>query len=257
MLRLRHGRAALAPLQPPRSGPCCSRESPRLPPQRGPGQERGGCGTAAPRGNGPGKSSGRQTAAGVQLASPQAVRGPCFPCARCPVEISSRLAGLDGQPEEAAHTEHRGAARKARQNEHHGSPFPPSCVSVPTQPSPWLCRATLAESQCGGLGIRHHPMCWWQSRGHAVQERHGCLAVFPSAWLARLGERPSSPTFGVAPCRCCRSQLPPSAPSPPGLPARLMHSQVRGMKGHSRGTRDCWWQHEGHATSRRCGGSTL
>lgn len=39
----------------------------------------GDCGTAAPKGNGPRKPSGRQTAAGVQLVSPQAGKRPLFP----------------------------------------------------------------------------------------------------------------------------------------------------------------------------------
>lgn len=43
------------------------------------GGEGGGCGTAAPKGNGPRKPSGRQTAAGVQLVSPQAGERPLFP----------------------------------------------------------------------------------------------------------------------------------------------------------------------------------
>lgn len=266
MLRIQHGRATPAPLQPLHSGPRCIREGPRVPPDshpciRGLGRNGGGCSTAALRGNGPRKASGRQTAAGARLASPQAVRGPCFPCTRCPVEISSRLAGLDRQPEEAAQRAPWGPPGNLGKTGTAAAPSLPAAARSPLNPphgcarrlpSPRAGVRAFAVIRAGGNVAKPGPCCTGKARlSRCASQRRAC------PWSAQSGRQPGSPTAGVAPCWCCQSRLPPRASSLPGLPARLMLSQVRRMKGCSRGTGERWWRHEGHAASQRRGGSAL
>lgn len=129
------------------------------------------------------------------------------------------------------------------QNRHRGSPFPPGRGSIPRSLNPPRGRARRPPSPSAGV------------RAFAIGPRAGGNVAKPGpchageAWLsccvfqhcaypgpARSGRRPGSPVVGVTPCQWRRSRLPPRAPSLPGLPARLTHSQVRGIKARYRGT---------------------
>lgn len=145
------------------------------------------------------------------------MRGPCFPCARCPAEISSRLAGLDGQAEGAAHTSTAGppgnpgktgtaAAPSLPLRLGPGSALP---VAVPAVPA---ARQALAQ----GSGLRPSPP-------RAGGEAGPCCAG--EAWLPRCIPEPSSlpasPTGRVTRFPQGRRHpvpVPPEPAPPPPLP---------------------------------------
>lgn len=187
----------------------------------------GGCSTAAPEEMGRESPGGGKPLQQYSLASPRAARGPRFPRARCPAEISPRLAGLDGQPEEAARTGRRGRPRCLPGNPPGtGTAAAPARGTVPAQPSP--CSAAAAR----GRARRPNP-------GTGFGSCHGGTrpAPGPLRSASPCAEPGPSPTGAAS-----SAHAQPSARDERGLPGG------RGGRGRQRG---------GHAASRWRGGSSV
>lgn len=115
------------------------------------------------------------------------MRGPCFPCARCPAEISSRLAGLDGQAEEAACAEHRrGRPETWGKTGTAAAPSLPAAarsLARSTLPAAALAVRRAPARGSGRSPSAHAPAATWQSRGRAARVKRGCRVGFSSTVL--------------------------------------------------------------------------
>lgn len=199
----------------------------------------GGLRHGRPGGNGPGKASGRQTAAGgVRLAAPQAVRGPVSPAPAVPPRLALGWLGLTGRRKGPRTPARRG--RPETRGKTGTGPLLPSrclCQLCPPPPGPSAGLGTLAIPPV--LVARPGP-CWaggpWPPR---------CLPEPCSLLAGPIGRVTRFIAVGITPCGCCQGWLP-LQPFPTGLPARLGRSQARGMEGRCREHR---WQQQGHATA--------
>lgn len=175
-------------------GPCVS------PQQQGLGRN-GACGTAAPRGNGLRNPRGGKPLREHRQLRPELSEAPASP-ARCPAEISSQLAGLDGKRPHVPSTA--------------GPPGNPGETGTAAAPALLPCPGACPAPQCRGLALCCHPMCW-QPRGKAgvVRRRKGTAAALrlPAPCLPQPGwggdlvpSWPVSPRAGAA-----RAGAPPTA----------------------------------------------
>lgn len=198
----------------------------------------GSCSTAASRGNGL-RNPREANRCGSTGGFTPSCRRPPLP-QRCPAEISSQLAGLDGKRPRVPSTA--------------GPPGSRGETGTAAAPALPPCPTARAAPQCRGPALHCCSMCWQPcGKARAVWRRKGTAATLhlPAPYLplpSPVGMMTWLPRGPCHPVLVLPEPAPSPQPFPPQLPARLTLSQVRGMKG---GPWERWWQHEGHAASRR------